>query len=312
MKRAWMQVCEKELRTTGQKEALTTWAGQDRIKLGAIMGEAPIETPEPDFDQDADEGSTFLTHLDPDLARKGDDACSQASSRASTAHKRPPVVPAANKKAAAAKVSPGGPSAGEGWRHANTPPTGGGNSRLVGGGGGNSKDRKQALGRGKPETPADLASMSSMISAQLADPAPRMDLDDGNDGDDAQNFAPYGKPPPLKLGVGQSYVSPVPAYEKLLSPQARSVLEDARSWRSATQTQRTINAASVAQEEEGGYEDDFESIPSSRLPSRLPSQPSSHNNKPAHAQAPQSPRLDSEVEDEVVEEDMDFLLAGLT
>jgi hypothetical protein len=150
--------------------------------------------------------------------------------------------------------------------------------------------------------------MSSMISAQQADPAPRVDLDDGNDGDDAQNFAPYGKPPPLKLGVGQSYVSPVPAYEKLLSPQARSVLEDARSWRSATQTQRTNNAASVAQEEEGGYEDDFESIPSSRLPS----QPMSHNNKPAHAQAPQSPRLDSEVEDEVEEEDMDFLLAGLT
>jgi hypothetical protein len=140
-----------------------------------------------------------------------------------------------------------------------------------------------------------------------------MDSDVGNDGDDdddAQNFAPYGKPPPLKLGVGQSFVSPVPAYEKLLSPQARSVLEDARSWRSATQTQRTNNADPVAQEEEGGYEDDFESIPSSRLPS----QPMSHNNKPARAQAPpQSPRLDTEVEDEVEEEeDMDFLLAGLT
>lgn len=281
------------------------------------MGEPPIETPEPDFDQDADEGSTFLTHLDPDLVRKGDDACSQASSRASTAHKRPPAVPAANKKAAAAKVSqhkedrgPGGPSAGGGRRHANSPPTGSGNSRPVGGGGGNSKDRKQALARGKPETPADLA---SMISAQRAGPAPRMDSDVGNDGDDdddAQNFAPYGKPPPLKLGVGQSFVSPVPAYEKLLSPQARSVLEDARSWRSATQTQRTNNADPVAQEEEGGYEDDFESIPSSRLPS----QPMSHNNKPARAQAPpQSPRLDTEVEDEVEEEeDMDFLLAGLT
>ena len=34
----------------------------DRIKLGAIMGEAPIETPDIDYDDDVQNG-TFLTHL---------------------------------------------------------------------------------------------------------------------------------------------------------------------------------------------------------------------------------------------------------
>ncbi len=301
----------------GEDEALTGGAGQDRIKLGAIVGEPPIETPEPDFGGDDDEGSTFLTRIDPDLASKPDDASSQASSRASTAHKRPPVVPAAGKRVAVAKTTPrkapphkedrgpGGPSAGGAQRHANTPPTGGGKSRPAGGGGGNSKDRRQALAQGKPETPADLA---RIISEMRSGPAPHVEQDDAHD---AQGFAPYGKPPPLKLGVGlrQPEASPVaerPAYEKLLSPEARSVLEDARSWRSATQTQRTHNVPSIAQEEEGGYEDDFESIPSSRLPSQP--QPH-HGSKPAHADAPQSPRLDTDVEDEV---DMDFLLAGLT
>lgn len=301
----------------GEDEALTGGAGQDRIKLGAIMGEAPIETPEPDFGGDDDEGSTFLTHIDPDLASKPDDASSQASSRASTAHKRPPVVPVAGKRVAVAKTTPrkapphkedrgpGGPTGGA-QRHASTPPTGGGNSRPAGGGGGNSKDRRHALAQRKPETPADLA---SMISAQRSGPTAAGDEDDV---DDAQSFAPYGKPPPLKLGAGHPEASPLPqrpAYEKLLSPEARSVLEDARSWRSATQTQRTHNAPSIAQEEEGGYEDDFESIPSSRLPSQP--QPH-HGSKPAHADAPHSPRLDTDVEDEVEEEDMDFLLAGLT
>ena len=62
-------------------------------------------------------------------------------------------------------------------------------------------------------------------------------------------------------------------------------------------------ATAYVGEEEGGYEDDFESVASSRLPTQVTA---------AKQQKKVSPRLESDVEDEVEEEDMDFLLAGLT
>ena len=150
-----------------------------------------------------------------------------------------------------------------------------------------------------------------------------------SDDESAAAFAPYGRPHADQEGGA------APAYEKLLSPQARSVLEDARTWsttqhshaqRSAAAPQsvgsatppespraalRSPGRAEDEEEEEGQYDDDFESAPpSSRATARVgrgngKDTPGSHQ-KADRADA--SPRLGPEVEDE----DMDFLLAGLT
>ena len=219
---------------------------QDRIKLGAILGEAPIES------DDDDGGSTFLTHLDPDLKYQGDDSdtASQTSSRASSAvHQRPPLAPsAANKrvgvpaKEAVVKGSPdkdlygpGGP--GSAKRFAGTPPSGGPAPMKRG----SERSRKEALAVGKPQTPADMA---GMFMAQKAAKAAAFIAADDDKSDDDKHFAPYGQPaakPPVPRLAG---LAAAPGYEKLLSPEVRGVLEDARSWRSTTQTMRTNITAS--------------------------------------------------------------------
>ena len=150
-----------------------------------------------------------------------------------------------------------------------------------------------------------------------------------SDDEGAAAFAPYGRPHADQGGAA------APAYEKWLSPQARSVLEDARTWSTTQHTHAQRSAAapqSVASatppesspraalrspgrapddEEEGGYDDDFESAPpSSRATARVGR--GSGKDTPGSQQkadrADASPRLGSEVADE----DMDFLLAGLT
>ena len=149
-----------------------------------------------------------------------------------------------------------------------------------------------------------------------------------SDDEGAAAFAPYGRPHEDPGGAA------APAYEKLLSPQARSVLEDARTWSTTQHTHAQRSAAAPQSvgsatppespraalrspgraqddEEEGGYDDDFESAPpSSRATARVGR--GSGKDTPGSQQkadrADASPRLGSEVADE----DMDFLLAGLT
>lgn len=291
---------------------------QDRIKLNAIMGEAPIETPDAASDENDVATSTFLTNLDPDL----DKQASQTSSRVSSAASARPLRPAASKSKVghAGDVRPGGPAAARRGHGADpgTPPTGG---QAPSKARGDAKLRKEALAVGKPETPADLAGML-MAHKQASQHASSHSPADG------ASFMPYGKttddgkPPRLQLGAMAKAAAAPPAYEKLLSPTARSVLEDARSWRSATQTMRSNITESPdpasgrahpapAEEDEGGYEDDFESVASSRPPASAAHAHPRANGKSQSPRVAQSPRRDSDVGDEVEEEDMDFLLAGL-
>jgi hypothetical protein len=288
---------------------------QDRIKLNAIMGEAPIETPDAASDDNDEATSTFLTSLDPDLNKQGSQTSSRVSSATSAPHPRLP--PSKSKAGHARDVRPGGPAAARRGHDADpgTPPSGGQAPSKARRDAKLGSLRKEALAVRKPETPADLAGMlmaQKQASQRASHHSPA----------DEDSFAPYGKslddakPPPLKLGAVAKAAAAAPAYEKLLSPTARSVLEDARSWRSATQTMRSNIAESPdassarprpapAVEDEGAYEDDFESMASSRPPASAAHLP------PKASGMPQSPRLDSDVEDEVEEEDMDFLLAGL-
>ena len=297
---------------------------QDRIKLNAIMGEAPIELDEDESDDGAT--STFLTNLDPDLIQPRSQASSRAASAASARLARPPPGKAGQPASkAAGEKGPRGPGAGAASvRRGNpgTPPSGG---QPPSKGRGDAKSRQEALAVRKPETPADLAGMLMVHKNKQAAAAQAGHR--RSDEDDEGAFVPYGrglddgkgKPPPLRLGAMQA-AAQAPAYEQLLSPAARSVLEDARSWRSATQTMRSDvhespeatsarphPAPSALDEEEGGYEDDFESVASSRPPASAPRKAAA-----AVEAEVESPRADSVVEDEVGEEDMDFLLAGLT
>ena len=299
---------------------------QDRIKLNAIMGEAPIEHDEDESDDGAT--STFLTNLDPDPIEPRSQPSSRAASAASARLARPPPGKAGQPASkATGEKGPRGPGAGDcSVRRGNpgTPPSGG--QPPSKGHRGDAKSRQEALAVRKPETPADLAGMLMVHKNKQAAAAQAGHR--RSDEDDESAFEPYGRglddgkgkpPPPLRLGAMQA-AAQAPAYEQLLSPAARSVLEDARSWRSATQTMRSDGhaspeassarprpAPSAPDEEEGGYEDDFESVASSRPPASAP-------NKPAAAVEAEveSPRADSVVEDEVEEEDMDLLLAGLT
>jgi hypothetical protein len=244
---------------------------QDRLKLEAIIGQAPVETPdhEPPWARDDSPSSAFLTHLHPDDLHRSASATSSRTSSAAHPHRpalarapapaRPPAPskgpPKVMGKPGGARLErgPGGPrGGGRGAHDAGTPPSGGQAPKQQ-----QHEEqqprtavrRGEALAVAKPETPADLASMFKAHKEHtLQDPtggkqrtAARREEEEEEA--DAASFAPYGKAPKgahLDLsqvgagGGGGGGGGGRGGYHQLLSPEARSMLEDARTWHSST------------------------------------------------------------------------------